>query len=42
MVLGPVVLAVTMALIDMWRQRAEPKATTVPSSANGVIIQHTV
>lgn len=28
MVLGPVVLAVTLALIDMWRQRAEPKAHT--------------
>lgn len=28
MVLGPVVLAVTLALIDMWRQRAEPKTHT--------------
>lgn len=27
MVLGPVALAVTLALIDMWRRRAEPKAT---------------
>jgi predicted PurR-regulated permease PerM len=27
MVLGPVVLAVTLALIDMWRQRGEPKTT---------------
>ncbi|HET6576489.1 MAG TPA: AI-2E family transporter [Fimbriiglobus sp.] len=30
MVLGPVALAVTLALIDMWRQRAEPKPRPEP------------
>ncbi len=31
MVLGPVVLAVTLALIDMWRRRAEPKSALDPN-----------
>jgi hypothetical protein len=31
MVLGPVVLAVTLALIDMWRRRAEPKSILDPN-----------
>jgi predicted PurR-regulated permease PerM len=34
MVLGPVILAVTLALIDMWRRRAQPKTgAELPDSA---------
>jgi predicted PurR-regulated permease PerM len=33
MVLGPVILAVTLALIDMWRRRAEPTSPTAATDA---------
>jgi hypothetical protein len=40
MVLGPVILAITLALIDMWRRRAEPKTHTAATDA--ALVQTTV